>query len=196
MMGDRAMFFRKVLWHFWRKSCNWSRDSYYQYFTGERYFQHQVPHKRSGRSRLGADCLDHLLKESLRVVHASGALGEKDMEAVSVDSTVQEKALRFPTDAQLLYTAIVRLGMQARGAGVKLRQSYVRIGRRALIMVGRYGHARQFKRRNRHIRFFGSDHLRNHLHMAAHQWKTEIGNIKRYYEPLLVNRLLDNSSLT
>ena len=135
----------------------WSRDPYYQYFTGERYFQHRVPHERSGlshwRSRLGADCLDHLLKESLRVAHASGALGEKDMEAVNVDSTVQEKAVRFPTDAQLLYTAIVRLGMLARGAGVKLRQSYVRVGRRALIMVGRYGHARQFKRRNRHIRF-------------------------------------------
>ena len=75
------------------------------------------------------------------------------MEAVSVDGTVQEKAVRFPTDAQLLYTAIVRLGMQARGAGMKLRQSYVRIGQRALIMVGSYGHARQFKRRNRHIRF-------------------------------------------
>lgn len=64
------------------------------------------------------------------------------MEAVSVDSTVQEKAMRFPTDVQLLYTAIVHLGIQARGSGVKLRQSCVRIGRRALIMVGRFGHAR------------------------------------------------------
>ena len=135
----------------------WSRDPYYQYFTGERYFQHQVPHERSGlshwRNRLGADCLDHLLKESLRVALASGALREKDMEAVSVDSTVQEKAVRFPTDAQLLYTAIVHLGIQARRSRVKLRQSYVRVGRRALIMVGRYGHARQFKRRNSQIRF-------------------------------------------
>ena len=101
-----------------------------------------IPHERyrlsHQSSRLGADCLYHLLKESLRVAHASGALGEKDMEAVSVDSTVQEKALRFPTDAQLLYTAIVRLGMQARGAGVKLRQSYVRIGRRAPIRPERH----------------------------------------------------------
>lgn len=46
----------------------WSCDPYYQYFTGERYFQHPVPHERSGlshwRSRLGADCLDHLVKKA------------------------------------------------------------------------------------------------------------------------------------
>ena len=28
----------------------WPRDPYYQYFTGELYFQHQVPHERSGLS--------------------------------------------------------------------------------------------------------------------------------------------------
>jgi len=137
--------------------ARWPRDPYYQYFTGELYFQHQVPHERSGlshwRARLGPELLDHLLQESLRVAHDSGALRGSDMEAVTVDTTVQEKAIRFPTDAQLLYTALVQLGIQARQCGLKLRQSYVRVGKRALIKVGRYGHARQYKRRNREIRF-------------------------------------------
>jgi IS5 family transposase len=135
----------------------WPCDPYFQYFTGELFFQHRVPHERSGmshwRQRLGAKVLDALIRESLRVAHEAGALTGRDMEAVSVDTTVQEKATRFPTDAGLLYEALVRLGAQARAAGIRLRQSYVRVGKRAQIKAGRYGHAKQFKRRNRMIRF-------------------------------------------
>ena len=137
--------------------ARWSQDPYYQYFTGEFYFQHRVPHERSGlshwRTRLGADLLDHLLQESLRVAYESGALRDRDMKTVSVDTTVQEKAVRFPTDVTLVYTALVQLGNQAKKSGLKLRQSYVRVGKRALFKAGRYGHARQYKRRNREIGF-------------------------------------------
>jgi len=137
--------------------ARWSRDPYFQYFTGERYFQHHVPHDRSGisiwRRRLGPEFLDHLLQESLRVAHRSEALRESDMEAVTVDTTVQEKAIRFPTDASLAYTALVRLAILARKSGLKQRQSYIRVGKRALIQVGRYGHAGQYKRRDKEILF-------------------------------------------
>ena len=34
-----------------------------------------------------------------------------------------------------------------------LRQSYLRVAKRAAIMVGRYTHAHQFKRANRELRF-------------------------------------------
>lgn len=141
----------EVLW------ARWPRDPYYQYFTGELYFQHRVPHERSGlshwRGRLGPELLDRLLQESLAVAHAEGALSGRDLEAVSVDTTVQEKAATFPTDARLMYTALVKLGAQARAAGLKLRQSYVRVGKRAQIMAGRYAHAKQFRRRNKALKF-------------------------------------------
>ena len=141
----------EVLW------ARWPRDPYYQYFTGERYFQHKLPHERSvlshWRGRLGADFLDQLLAESLRVAHDAGALSGADMEAVSVDTTVQEKAVAYPTDAKLAYRALKHLAAQARDAGVKLRQSYIRVGKRAQIMVGRYAHAKQFKRRNKALKF-------------------------------------------
>ena len=75
------------------------------------------------------------------------------MEAVTIDTTVQEKVIRFPTDAQLLYTALVQLGIQARQSGLKLRQSYVWVCKRALIKVWRFNHTKQYKRRNREIRF-------------------------------------------
>ena len=45
------------------------------------------------------------------------------------------------------------LGREARRHGVKLRQSYVRVAKRAAIMAGRYAHAKQFKRHNRQIKF-------------------------------------------
>ena|SRR5262252_833997 len=37
--------------------------------------------------------------------------------------------------------------------GVELRQSYLRLAKRAAIMVGRYTHAHQFKRARRELKF-------------------------------------------
>jgi IS5 family transposase len=65
-----------------------------------------------------------LLAESLRVAHESGALRAKDLERVTVDTTVQPKAVTFPTDAKLLHAAIKGLKCVARRHGVRLRQSY------------------------------------------------------------------------
>ena len=87
----------------------WVYDPYFQHFTGEEFFQHVFPHERSDlthwRNRLG-DKLELLLAESLRVAHDSGALRTKDLERVTIDTTVQPKAITFPTDAKLLHAAI------------------------------------------------------------------------------------------
>lgn len=134
----------------------WVHDPYFQYFTGETYFQHALPHERSGlshwRGRLG-DKLELLLAESLRVAHASGALKAKDLERVTVDTTVQPKNVTHPTDAKLMHKAIVMLGALAREHGVKLRQSYVRLAKRAAVMASRYAHAKQWKRQRRQLKF-------------------------------------------
>src|SRR4029450_4496040 len=47
-----------------------------------------------------------VLAESLRIAHQAGALRGKDLERVTVDTTVQPKAISFPTDAKLLHAAI------------------------------------------------------------------------------------------
>ena len=134
----------------------WVQDPYFQYFTGEEFFQHALPHERSGmshwRGRIG-DKLDILLAESLRVAEESGALKKRDLARVTVDTTVQPKAVTFPTDAKLLETAIQQLGKLAKARGVKLRQSYTRLAKRAAMMAGRYAHAKQFKRMNKKINF-------------------------------------------
>jgi transposase, IS5 family len=133
----------------------WVYDPYFQYFTGEEFFQHTFPHERSDlshwRKRLG-DKLELLLTESLRVAHEAGALRTKDLERVTVDTTVQPKAITFPTDAKLLHAAIRGLNRLARKHGVRLRQSYLRIAKRAAMMAGRYAHAKQFNRHRQQLR--------------------------------------------
>ena len=137
----------------------WVYDPYFQYFTGEEFFQHEFPHERSDlshwRKRLG-DRLELLLAESLRVAHASGALRSKDLARVTVDTTVQPKNITFPTDAKLLHAAIKGLNRLADKHGVRLRQSYVRVARHAAMMAGRYAHAKQFNRHRRQLRFLRS----------------------------------------
>jgi transposase, IS5 family len=65
---------------------------------------------------------------------------------------VQEKAITFPTDAKLMHRARERLVRLAQKHGVMLRQSYVRVGKIALIRHQRYAHAKQFKRANKALR--------------------------------------------
>jgi IS5 family transposase len=113
------------------------------------------PHERSDlsnwRKRLG-DKLELLLAESLRIAHEAGALRTKDLKRVTVDTTVQPKAVTFPTDAKLLHAAIKGLGRLACRHRVRLRQSYLRIAKRAAMMAGRYAHAKQFNRHHRQLR--------------------------------------------
>jgi transposase, IS5 family len=133
----------------------WIYDPYFQHFTGAEFFQHEFPHERSDlshwRKRLG-DKLELLLAESLRVAHESGALRTKDLARVTVDTTVQPKNITFPTDVKLLHAAIKGLARLARKHGVRLRQSYVRVAKRAAMMAGRYAHAKQFNRHRRELR--------------------------------------------
>ena len=135
----------------------WVYDPYFQYFCGEYYFQHAFPHDRSSmtrwRQRIGAEALTRLLQESLSVAHKSGALKPEHVKRVTVDTTVQEKAIAFPTDARLVYGSIVKLAALSRQQGTRLRQSYIRVGKQALVMYGRYGHAKQYKRRKAKLRF-------------------------------------------
>ena len=137
--------------------ARWLENPYYQDFCGEQSFCHRLPFDRSSltrwRQRLGEAELTALLQESLSVAHKTGALAPRDLERVAVDTTVQPKNVAFPTDARLLHRAIVMLGQQAKRQGVPLRQSYVRVAKRAALMAGRYSHAKQFKRYNGRLRF-------------------------------------------
>jgi IS5 family transposase len=168
--------------------CTRFLDSpYVQFFCGEAVFRHGLPFDRSSltrwRQRLGEEHLTALPQESLSVAHQSGNLATKDLERVAVNITVQPKAVAYPTDARLMHRALIKLVDLARRCGVRLRQSYRRVAKHALIRIGRYQHAHQFKRAHRELRF-----LLARLGWVIRDVRREIkGNaaLKEDFEPLL-----------
>jgi hypothetical protein len=115
----------------------WVEDPYLQYFCGEEFFQHRLRFDRSSltrwRQRMGEERLLALLQESLATATRIGALQPSDLSRVVVDTTVQEKAVTFPTDAKLVDRARERLVRQAKYCRLKLRQSYARVVKLASI---------------------------------------------------------------
>ncbi len=136
--------------------ARWVENPYYQYFCGEEFFLHELPFDRSSmtrwRQRMGEEKLQTLLAESLCVAVKLGATKPSDFRQVIVDTTVQEKNVAFPTDAKLCHRARERLVKLAKGHGIKLRQSYKRVGKNALIMQQRYAHARHYKRARKQLK--------------------------------------------
>jgi transposase, IS5 family len=134
----------------------WIENPYYQLFCGEEFFQHALVFDRSSltrwRQRMGEEKLVALIQESLNVATRTGAAKPADFSKVIVDTTVQPKAVAFPTDGKLMHRARERLVRLAKKRGVALRQSYERVGKYALIKHQRYAHAKQFKRANRALR--------------------------------------------
>jgi transposase, IS5 family len=115
----------------------WVENPYFQLFCGEEFFQHKPSFDRSSltrwRQRMGEGKLVALVQESLATASRSGTAKPSDFSRIIVDTTVQEKAVAFPTDARLIHRARERLVRLAKKHGVVLRQSYERIGKHALI---------------------------------------------------------------
>ena len=131
----------------------WAENPYWQYFCGEMYFQHELPLNPSSlsrwRKRLGESGVESLLSATIEAAVEAKAVKRRDLKRVTVDTTVQEKAIAFPTDSKLYNRARERLVRLARAHTVPLRQSYVRVGPRLLFKNNRYGYARQTRRMRR-----------------------------------------------
>lgn len=125
-------------------------NPYWQYFCGYEYFQHSFPIDPSSmtnfRKRIGAEGSEEMLKEVITTVQRAGLMTESSFNKVNVDTTVQEKAIAFPTDARLYHKMRATLVRESECRGIPLRQNYQRVSKKALAMQGRYGQARQFKR--------------------------------------------------
>lgn len=137
--------------------ARWIENPYWQYFCGYTHMQHECPLHPTAlvkwRKRVGAKRLSALLRETIDLAVREQHVSRRDLERVNVDTTVQEKNITHPTDAKLLSRCIAKLAAAAQQRGIVLRQSYVRVGKRAAIKASRYAHARQFRRMRRELRF-------------------------------------------
>jgi len=165
-------------------------NPYWQYFCGQEYFVHDLPLDPSSmtrwRKRLDKNDSEVLLKETIQTALRMDVMKPREVNRVNVDTTVQEKAVAYPTDARNYNKGRKLLVRIAQKRGIELRQSYARVGERLLRQQGRYAHARQMNRSAK-----ATKRLRNYLGRVIREMERNAEKLtKREQEILaLVKRL-------
>jgi transposase, IS5 family len=128
----------------------WMENPYWQYLSGMKFFEHVMPIHPSSmtrwRNRIGEAGAEELLKETIATGLTLKAVKSHQLKRVNIDTTVQEKEVRFPTDARLYDRARERLVAAAKERDIDLRQNYNRKAKHLLAQQSRYAHAQQMKR--------------------------------------------------
>src|SRR3954447_25212467 len=119
---------------------HWSENLDFQYFSGEQHFQPNIPcvptELVAFRQRIGEEGVELILKESIRV---NDPPEDKNGGAVvSVDTTVQEKNITYPTDDKLYKKIIKKCWIIADNEKIDLRQSYTQV-------IKKLGNQQRFK---------------------------------------------------
>lgn len=176
--------------------ARWAENPYWQHFCGETFFQHRPPIDASSmtrwRNRIGEEGVEWLLTQTIKAGQRAGTVQDNHLKNVTVDTTVMEKNIAYPTDARLYEAARRKLVGLARAAGIGLRQNYNRLGPRLSGQVGRYAHARQFKRMRKALRRLKGYTGRVLRDIERQMDKVVEGPLKSKLQDLvaLVNRLL------
>lgn len=125
----------------------WVENPYWQYFTGEQFFQHEPPFDSTDfpkfRRRIGQEGMEKVLALSVKL--HPGADRESE---VQIDPTVQEKAITFPTDTKLQKKIIEKCRAIAEQEGIQLRQSYRRTLKALMLAQRNSRHPKRRKKAN------------------------------------------------
>jgi IS5 family transposase len=120
----------------------------YQHFSGgdASYYEHRksCDATQIGRFRrvICEDGVEYLLKVSVRM----NLIAVEAFQAITVASTVMEKAIAHPTDSCLLELNRTRLIQVANAAGSRLMQTFTSEAKRLHWKAAGHARARQFKR--------------------------------------------------
>ena len=127
--------------------ARWLENSYMQYFTGEKVFQKRSPMNpidmTKFRKRIGEKGAEKIFKISLMV--NAPEITEKEMSQVMIDSTVQEKNITFPTDANLYRKIVDRVLKLSSREGIELRRTYTREMKASKLKVRFMNHPTRMK---------------------------------------------------
>ncbi len=131
----------------------WAENVVWQFFSGQEYYEPRLPCDATqiGRFRrvLGEAGVEELLAKTIEAAVQMQAVRKSELQRVIVDTTVQEKAVAYPTDSRLLEVARAKVVQLAQRAGLRLKQTFEREGRSLRRRAGGYAHAKQFKRLRR-----------------------------------------------
>ena len=163
----------------------WIENPYWQYFTGEDFFQNKQPFDPSEfvhfRKRLKEDGLEFVLSQTV-ALHPEA----KTEKEVQIDTTVMEKNITFPTDAKLAKKVIDNCTKIAEKEGVKQRQTYKRVAKQHL-RDAYFGHHPKRKKKatmaRKKLRTIGKRVLRELERKLPEpilkQYETEFSNYKK-----------------
>ena len=133
----------------------WVENPYWQYFCGETYFQHDFPiHPTSmtkWRRRMTEESAERLLALTIDLGLKTKTIKKSDFNRVNIDTTVQEKAITYPTDSKLLQKMIEKLGKLCKETRLPIKQSYKHVSKKALFKANNYARAQQHKRKRKWI---------------------------------------------
>jgi len=134
----------------------WVENPYWQYFCGEVYFQHDFPiHPTSmtkWRHRMKEEDAEALLSLTIDLGLKSKAVKRSDFKKVNIDTTVQEKAITYPTDSKLMQRAIQTIGKLCKEYDLPIKQNYKHVSKKLLFKINNYARAQQHKRKNKAIK--------------------------------------------
>lgn len=133
----------------------WADTPRWQFFGGFAYYEDRLPCDATTlikfRRLLGDEGVEELLAQTINAAVEMGLIAKSELSRVIVDSTVQQKAIAYPTDSRLLETARDKLVHAAKDAGITLKQTFVKEGTQLSRKAGRYAHAKQFRRMRKAI---------------------------------------------
>lgn len=182
--------------------AGWLENPYWQYFTGGVHFEHEFPFDSSSmtrwRGRIRREGAEEMLAESIRTGLKTKLIRKADLERVNVDTTVQEKKIRHPTDARLYHRSIETLVRAAEEAGVGLRQTYRRVAKRSMLKIGGYSKARQMKRlkrETRHLRTLAGRVLRDFTRKASGCVRARYGELLAHIGKILSQQCHDKNKV-
>ncbi len=101
---------------------------------------------------MGEEGLKTMLMATIETGRKLGLLKQSSVDRVIVDTTLMPKAIAHPTDGRLLDKSGQKLAAFARREGLAMRRNYNREAPRLAAQIGRYAHARQYRRLNKSFR--------------------------------------------
>ncbi|WP_284415861.1 IS5 family transposase, partial [Acidovorax sp. SUPP3334] len=141
------------------------------------------------------------LAASIEAARRGGVVRASSVDSVIVDTTVMPKAIAHPTDSRLLDKGRQHLVKVAQEHGLQLRQNYNRVAPRLAAQIGRYAHARQFKRMRKALRTLRTRVGRVHrevarqLHTLPEAAKAKVQDLLQRTGRILTQRTKDKNKL-